>query len=123
MDKIILDRFPCHLIAVPAGFTDDIDTLKSYVPTDGAKYLEITRVILTDKSILVAKDSQDGPQIVFQEKYDYADISTKPTEDTRITTVSGKMLVFKKDTACGCGSRLRAWNPYRTLNSIKDQMQ
>jgi hypothetical protein len=120
VDKIILDRFPCHLIAVAEGFTDDINTLNSYDPTPGAKYLEITRVILTENVILVAKDGQTGPQIIFQEKYDYADISKKPIEDTRVITVSGKMLVFKKDTACGCGSTLRGWNPYKTLNSIKD---
>jgi hypothetical protein len=121
MDKIILDRFPCHLIAVPAGFTDDVSTLSSYDPTPGATYLEITRVILTDKVIMVAKDSQEGPQIVFQERYSEVDVSKDPSKDTRVTTESGKMLVFKKDTACGCGSRLRGWNPYRTLNSIKDR--
>lgn len=121
MDKIVLDRFPCHLIAVPAGFTEDITTLNSYDPTPGATYLEITRVILTDKVIMVAKDGPKGPQIVFQERYSTADLSKEPSKDTRITTESGKMLVFKKDTACGCGSRLRAWNPYKTLNSIKDQ--
>jgi hypothetical protein len=120
MDRILLDRFPCHLVAVADGFTDDISTLKSYDPTAGAKYLEITRVILTENVVLVAKDGATGPQIVFQEKYETADISKDPTEDTRVTTVSGKMLVFKKDTACGCGSKLRGWNPYKTLNSIKD---
>jgi hypothetical protein len=119
-NRIVLDRFPCHLVAVPEGFTDDISTLRSYDPTPGAKYLEITRIILTENVIMVAKDGQTGPQIIFQEKYDYADISKTPTEDTRVTTVSGKMLVFKKDTACGCGSKLRGWNPYKTLNSIKD---
>ncbi len=120
MSKIIVDRFPCHLAAVPAGFTDDVNTLQSYEPTPGAKYLEVTRVILTDELILVAKDSHQGPQIVFQERYETVDVSTNPREDTRVVTKSGKMLVFKKDTNCGCGSRLRGWNPYKTLNSIKD---
>jgi hypothetical protein len=120
MDKILLDRFPCHLVAVAEGFTDDIDTLNSYDPTPGAKYLEITRVILTQDVIVVAKDGQTGPQIIFQERYETADISKDSSKDTRVTTVSGKMLVFKKDNACGCGSKLRGWNPYKTLNSTKD---
>lgn len=121
MTRIIVDRFPCHLAAVPAGFTDDINTLQSDPPTEGAKYLEVTRVILTDEAIVVAKDGHQGPQIVFQERYATVDISKSPKEDTRVVTVSGKMLAFKKDTNCGCGSRLRGWNPYKTLNSIKDQ--
>lgn len=120
MTQIKLDRFPCHLVAVPAGFTDDVNTLQSYDPTPGAKYLEVTRVILTDQAIIVAKDSNDGPQIVFQERYETVDISDNPKDDTKVVTVSGKMLAFKKDTNCGCGSRLRGWNPYKTLNSIKD---
>lgn len=121
MTRIIVDRFPCHLSAVPAGFTEDINTLQSDPPTEGAKYLEVTRVLLTEEAIIVAKDSHKGPQIVFQEKYKSVDISKNPKEDTRVVTVSGKMLAFKKDTNCGCGSRLRGWNPYKTLNSIKDQ--
>jgi hypothetical protein len=121
MDKIILDRFPCHLIAVPAGFTNDVSTLNSYEPTPGATYLEITRVILTDKIIMVAKDGREGPQIVFQERYSEVDASKDASKDSRVITESGKMLVFKKDTACGCGSKLRGWNPYKTLNSTKDR--
>lgn len=122
MTRVVLDRFPCHLVAVPAGFTDDVSTLRSYDPTPGAKYLEVTRVILTDQAIVVAKDGDNGPQIVFQERYETADISDDPKKDTRVVTVSGKMLAFKKDTNCGCGSRLRGWNAYKTLNSIKDQL-
>lgn len=120
MTKIVLDRFPCHLAAVGPETFDDITKLRSYEPNPEATYLEITRVILTEDTIIVAKDGNHGPKIVFQEKYDESYISEKPTEDSRILTVSGKMLAFKKDTGCGCGSRLRGWNPYKTLLSIKD---
>jgi hypothetical protein len=120
MTKIILDRFPCHLVAVPKGFTDDASTLRSYDPTPGATYLEVTRVILTQDTVIVAKDSNTGPQIVFQEKYSDIYISEDQKLDSNVTTITGKMLAFKKDTGCGCGSRLRGWNPYKTLNSIKD---
>ena len=120
MPKIILDRFPCHLAAVIPGELDALEDLRSYEPTPGAAYLEITRVILTETEIIVAVDGDTGPKIVFQEKYDVANLSEKPTEDTRVVTVSGKMLAFKKDTGCGCGSRLRGWNPYKTLGSSKD---
>lgn len=120
MTRILLDRFPCHLAAAPAGKFDDVTLLRSFEPTAGATYLEITRVIVTDSHILVAKDSPEGPQIVFQETYDTFISSEKSDLDSFVVTSSGKMLVFKKDRGCGCGSRLRGWNPYKTLNSIKD---
>ena len=113
--KIILDLFPAHLVAVPAGFTEDIGSLKAYPPTEGANYVGTTRVVVTEEAVFVAADSIDGPKIVFQEKYD------EFLEDTeyRVLTVSGKMVVFKKDRNCGCGSRLRGWNPYNTITSTK----
>jgi hypothetical protein len=118
--KILLDRFPCHLAAIAAGEVDDVSTMTSFEPTPGSTYLEITRVIVTDEQVIVAKDGHGGPQIVFQEKYTTFIPSEKSIEDSYVVTSSGKMLVFKKDTGCGCGSRLRGWNPYKTLNSIKD---
>jgi hypothetical protein len=94
--------------------------MTSFEPTKGSNYLEITRVIVTDEQVIVAKDGHDGPQIVFQEKYETFIPSEKSIQDSFVVTSSGKMLAFKKDTGCGCGSRLRGWNPYKTLNSIKD---
>lgn len=115
--KIILDRFPCHLAAMPAGAVDDVTTMRSYDPTPGSTYLEVTRVIITEDQVLVAKDSDSGPQIVFKESYDIYIPSEDQTKDSYVVTASGKMLAFKKDTGCGCGSRLRGWNPYKTLNA------
>ena len=54
---------------------------------------------------------------MFQEKIAEFDLSEVQYFGT---TVSGKRFAFKKDTNCGCGSRLRSWNPYKTLSSIKD---
>lgn len=118
--RVLLDRFPCHLAAIAAGKIEDVTTMRSFEPTPGANYLEITRVIITEEMVMVAKDSHNGPQIVFQERYETFISSEKPTEDSFVVTESGKMLAFKKDTGCGCGSRLRGWNPYKTLNSSKD---
>lgn len=115
--RIILDRFPCHLVAMPAGQLDDVSMLRSYDPTPGATYLEVTRVIVTEDQVIVAKDSNEGPQIVFKESYDTYIPADELTKDSFVVTSSGKMLAFKKDTGCGCGSRLRGWNPYKTLNA------
>lgn len=118
--RILLDRFPCHLSAIGPGKIEDVTTMRSFEPTPGANYLEITRVIVTDETVLVAKDGPSGPQIVFQERYETFIPSQEATKDSFVVTESGKMLAFKKDTGCGCGSRLRGWNPYKTLNSSKD---
>jgi hypothetical protein len=118
--RVLLDRFPCHLAAAPAGKFQDVTSLRSFEPTPGTNYLEITRVIVTDEHVLVAKDSPEGPQIVFRETYKTFIASEKVDSDSFVVTSSGKMLAFKKDRGCGCGSRLRGWNPYKTLNSIKD---
>jgi hypothetical protein len=114
--KVLKDIFPAHIAVVPAGFLEDIYDLKSAPATKGAYYLATTRVIVTDEIIVVAQDSPEGAKIVFQEKYEVF-----LTEgEFRVVTVSGKMLAFKKDTNCGCGSRLRSWNAYKTIQSMKD---
>jgi len=115
-----MDRFPCNLVAVPAGFTEDVTTLQSQPPTKDARYLDVTRVIVTDEVVVVAKDTPSGPQIVFRETYTTFEPSKDAGEDSYVVTTSGKMLAFKKDRGCGCGSRLRGWNAYKTISSIKD---
>jgi hypothetical protein len=114
--KILADVFPSHVSAIPADVLDDIHDLPAYPPLAEASYLGTTRVIITEEAIIIAQDSPEGAKIVFQEPY----IDYIPGETYRVITKSGKMVAFKKDTNCGCGSRLRGWNPYKTLNSIKD---
>jgi hypothetical protein len=117
--KIIRDTFPAHLAVVAANVLDDIYDLKSDPATKDAYYLATTRVIVTGEAVIVAQDSPQGAQIVFQEKYETF-LPAKDGEENRVITISGKMLSFKKDTNCGCGSRLRSWNPYKTIGSMKD---
>jgi hypothetical protein len=120
--KIEIDLFPAHVQVAPANVFTDVLTLNSHPPQEGAFYVGTTRVIIMNvegnQVVLVAQDSPEGAQIVFREKI--AELQ-EPNDGTyRLITVSGKALAFKKDTNCGCGSRLRSWNPYRTIQSIKD---
>lgn len=117
--KVLADVFPAHLAVVPAGFTEDVTALNSSPATEGAYYLATTRVIVTDDLIVVAQDSPDGAQVVFREEYDEFLPPIDKKSDYRVVTKSGKMLAFKKDTNCGCGSRLRGWNAYKTITSMK----
>lgn len=120
--KIVVDIFPAHVQVAPPNVFTDVHTLNSYPHQEGAFYVGTTRVILmdvgADKVVLVAQDSPQGAQIVFKEKID---IFIDEIDGTyRLITVSGKALAFSKDHNCGCGSRLRSWNPYKTVNSMKD---
>jgi hypothetical protein len=118
--RIRADIFPAHLAVIPEGFFEDVTELRSSPATEGAHYLATTRVIVNETHIIVAQDSPNGAQIVFREEYDEYLPGESTKTDHRVVTKSGKMLAFKKDSNCGCGSRLRSWNPYKTLNSIKD---
>jgi hypothetical protein len=114
--KIIYDVFPAKLVALPAGIIDDIMLLSLNPPSEGSFFVDRARVIATEKKLLVAVDTPEGAKIVFQETY-----TTFIKDDiSRFVTEGGKMFAVQRDTNCGCGSRLRAWNPFKTLYSIKD---
>lgn len=119
--QVVLDVFPAHLQLTPAGHLEDVNVLNANPPTKDPDiyYLGTTRVVLTQDTITVAQDAPQGAMIVFQEKYSKDQLlGPEGAQKTyRLTTESGKMLAFQKDTNCGCGSRLRSWNPYKTLTS------
>jgi len=120
--KITVDLFPSHFSVAPVGVYEDILNLNAKPINHSKKvfYVSKTRIVLWSNQesdfITVASDSPNGPQIIFQQKYVEM---TKNQEIYRILTLDGKMLAFEKDSNCGCGSRLRSWNPYRTIQSIK----
>lgn len=120
--QILHDVFPAHFVVCAPKTVEDIIELVP-VPNQERKnifYVGTTRVIVTDELIAVASDTPEGPLIVFQEKYNLLYLPDNRIEGVyRVVTESGKMLAFKKDTNCGCGSRLRGWNPYKTLTSQK----
>ena len=118
--QIIYDVFPAHFAIAAPDVYADVHTQTSSPPSADTYYLQTTRVIVTDTNITVAQDTPGGPQIMFNEPYTLFEKSAAPAIDSYIVTKSGKTIAFKKDTNCGCGSTLRGWNPYRTLNSMKD---
>lgn len=120
--KVKVDLFPSHFSVTPSGVYKNVSELTAQPVVRSKKvfYVSKTRVVLWSKDgtdfITVASDSPEGPQVVFQQKY------VEMTENDgvyRLLTIEGKMIAFEKDSNCGCGSRLRSWNPYKTLQSIK----
>ncbi len=122
--RIVHDIFPAHLSVAPSDYSEDVFSIKSQGNPAGVFYRDITRVVLVEDerglTIWVAQDAPTGPQIIFQERLAEFHKSDKPEQDSHARTVSGKILAFCKDSNCGCGSRLKSWNPYRTLHSVKD---
>lgn len=118
--QILVDVFPAHVAVVAPNVLESIDKLRSDPPSKEATYIQTARVVLTEDTILIAIDSSDGPVIAFMEPYlreNYYQAVSK-TDDYRVMTNTGKMIAFKKDTNCGCGSRLRGWNPYKTITAM-----
>lgn len=117
--QITLDQFPCNVVAAPSGFVPSVHDLQLRPPHEGATFLEVCRILIADNNLVIAMDSPKGAQIVFQEQIAELFLGSKPEYLTRVVTVNGKLIAFYKDNGCGCSSRLRSWNPYRTLTSLK----
>lgn len=80
------------------------------------------RVVVTGDRIIIARDGPNGPEVVFNQPYEPGNHHKAPDvrTDSYVITTNGTRVVFRKDSNCGCGSRLRSWSPYGTVNSVKD---
>lgn len=116
--KVIYDIFPARVRVIPEKKLDPekLATCTILDRIDGSRLVDATRVVLTDDTVMIAADSPRGPMLIFRERYS-KETKTQVNGVTRLITDSGKMLVFQKDSSCGCGSRLRGWNPYTTLEA------
>lgn len=124
--RVLHDLFPAFITVVPSNTVDDFRSVavtSSNLPP-GARYLERVRVVVTsdDKGniVMVAADHHAGPRLIFSERLADLNWSGNKTDDSQLITESGKIIAFKYQKGCNCGSRLRSWSPYRTMDSIKD---
>jgi hypothetical protein len=117
-----VDVFPAILRLAPSDSLSDITTLniKGDAP-QGSRFLDRCRVVILRDMVLVALDSPEGPKLVFRERV----VETHHVDKTSyVRTESGKILAFTKDENCGCGSRLRSWNPYgNVVGSSEDPVE
>lgn len=108
-----VDVFPAIVRVAPPGSLDDIADLKVVgAAPPGSRSLDRCRVVILKDVIMIANDSPSGPQLVFREKVTETRHEGKMSY---VRTESGKILAFTKDENCGCGSRLRSWNPYGNI--------
>lgn len=108
-----LDVFPAIVKVISPDSLSDLSlaNVKGDMP-QGTRKLDRCRVVVLNETIVIAVDSPEGPQLVFRERV-VEMINEKGLD--RVKTESGKMLAFAKDTNCGCGSRLRSWNPFGSI--------
>ena len=118
--KILQDMFPAYLSVGAPGQFDTPQEMRSHPRMDETYYADKARVVVTDEIVMVAVDSSSGPMIIFRERYASHDKSNVASEDSYVVTETGKMLAFSRNDSCGCGSRLKGWNPYRHVYSSKD---
>lgn len=115
------DCFPATAVFTAADFPVPVEELQSRPPTPKAASLPITRVVVSSDRVVVAVDDVTGPKVVFSEGIDPGSYHRgTSTKDSYVTTLTGKKVAWRKDTQCGCGSRLRSWRPFKIMGSSKD---
>jgi len=96
----------------------------SHLVHTGARYLEKVRLVVLEDDessvLLVAADHHTGPRLIFSERLQDLNWSGNKSDDSQALTRSGKIIAFKYVKGCNCGSRLRSWSPYQTMDSVKD---
>lgn len=120
MPQIKQDIFPAIITIAAPDFTGGTTSVP---PTEGTYQVHTSRIIVTEDRVMIARDTVAGPEVIFSEGIDPTTHAkgAKKSDDSYVTTLSGKRLAFSKDDACGCGSRLRSWNPFRmSTMSVKN---
>lgn len=122
------DVFPAVLSVAPAS--DPPATSVGYPNPEerpGTKYLEKVRVLVSMDSVYVFRDSATGPELIFFERLaSYTPMPKKPAKrgfteslkqrEATLVTDSGKTLAFHRSGSCGCGSRLKSFDPFASIN-------
>ena len=112
-----LDIFPAIIKIAPPESLEDFSTLRTTGDAPkGTRKLDRCRVVLIDDVLIVAEDSPEGPKVVFRER---ATSFSHEGKNSNVLTASGKIIAVSKDDNCGCGSRLRGWNPFGSIMSAQ----
>jgi hypothetical protein len=106
----VIDVFPAIIKLAPVDSLEDYKTLQTTgdVP-QGTRRVDRCRAVIINDVLIIAQDSPEGPKVIFKEK---VEDTSQEGKTTHALTVSGKIIAISRDDNCGCGSRLRGWNPY-----------
>jgi len=92
---------------------------------DDVQVMEKVRLIVTQDTVFIYKDSSTGPTLAYQERLQSYDPGVPVHRRTRsnpmrlasVTTDSGTNISFGRMGSCGCGSRLKAFDPFAQITS------
>lgn len=114
--RVLADVFPAKVALAPPDSLDDItELMPSGAAPQGTRRVDRCRVVVMSNKIMIAVDSPTGHDVVFSEAIvDYK----KDGGIHRVVTETRKILAFRKDDNCGCGSKLRTWNPYGSILTV-----
>jgi len=115
------DSFPSTVVMTAEDFPVAVDALRSRPPTAGTAHFPIARVVVSSTDVIIAVDSNTGPKVQFAAKINPGShVKGSDYVDSYVTTTTGMKIAWRRDTACGCGSRLRTWRPFKNMGSSKD---
>ena len=117
------DIFPAFVAVLPADDeTPLLEMTSGPLHPKQARQILTARVVVFNSRITIAVDGNDGPKVIFNQEIDPTTFHKAPkqSENSHVQTLSGIKIAYRKDENCGCGSRLRSWNPYRILQSKND---
>lgn len=111
--KKSLDIFPALLKIAPSGSLEDFRTLTPVgAAPEGTRRLDRCRTIIVNEKLFIVVDTPTGPELIFREGV----VDFYQSEGVaHVVTETGKILAIKKDPNCGCGSRLRSWDPFKNI--------
>jgi hypothetical protein len=117
MSTIKHDMFPAYVAIISAAHNTKLEDMTSspLFPKD-ALQVEKARVIVFDDYIIIAVDGDNGHRVILEGAV-IPETFVKTKTNCYITTKTGAKITYMKDTNCGCGSRLKSWNPYTTLRA------
>lgn len=126
--RVRADVFPAVLTVSPPSAPTPATSL-SPLPGAPSRTLEKVRVIVTLDAVYVFQDASPGPALIFSERLaDYTPPQKPPPRsspaqlralrrEATLTTDSGKTLAFHRSDNCGCGSRLRGFDPFDSITT------
>lgn len=112
----VSDLFPAVVVIYPSVVVCGWESPFSAVglSDSGGKIFSDSRVIVHKNLVIVGINSARGPVLGF--RAEVAEVF-KDGRFTRVLTTNGDLVVFAPSKGCGCGSRLRSWNPYGNIVS------
>ncbi len=115
--RIAADVFPAVIAIAPEGSIELSELLPKGQAPDKTRKVSRCRVVVLDNFLMIVRDYPDTPQkLIFREEL----LTLAKDKDGvwRGVTENNKLIAFRKDKDCDCGTTLASWNPYAWSHSV-----